>query len=300
MKKIIFLVFIVLSNILLNAQEGGECFTPPDDTERRVQGISNYVYDPDGPVKTIRVNFYYLLKDDGTGNFNETSDNYTNLPYNGYLYAEDMVKWCNNHWNQNILLTHMPYPPVPALPKKIQYQLCGVFFHKNTTDYDHFVYNKLPIWPSFIENSGEVINIYITKKFGGGVAGNCSSQQTLIGNAYERYKMSIDENNTWQHSYVYKLINHEVGHLFGLGHVIQNCCKSSTPSANCSQGCADNPTYWELLSWGYTKEQICAWNDIMGSNNCALFINAEEVTIDGEFEVQLGSILNIEIVPSCD
>jgi hypothetical protein len=40
-------------------------------------------------------------------------------------------------------------------------------------------------------------------------------------------------------------------------------------------------------------------NIVVGSNS-ALFINAEEVTINGQLEVQSGSVLNIETVTSCD
>ena len=41
-------------------------------------------------------------------------------------------------------------------------------------------------------------------------------------------------------------------------------------------------------------------SNIVVGNNSALYINAEEVTIDGQLEVQSGSILNIDIVPSCN
>jgi len=361
MKKLILIVLVILSNQLLNAQDG-ECFTTPDNSAGRVS--STYVYDPDGPVKTIRVNFHYLLMDDGTGNFNETSDNYSNQPYNGYMFADDMVKWCNNHWNQNILLRHMPVPPVPALPKKVQYQLCGVFFHKNTADY--YTYDTHTILPPFIENSGEVLNIYImyehrTNPKAGGVA---SGERTSIFSAYRNYKKSVDLNNIWYHQDTKKIINHEVGHLLSLNHPIQDCCGNMT--SNCD-GLDDTPTYGWLINNGYADP--CCWNCPSGSNNLmdycadqyalspmqiyrmhacidgsklfyrnckyktqflnitnfttnktyiakqvtipsnnnivvgnnsALFINAEEFTINGAFEVQSGSILSIETVTSCD
>ena len=361
MKKIILIAIIALSNNLLNAQ-GGECFTP--DNPLNQKAISNYVDNQDGPIKIIRVNFHYMLKDDGTGNFNETSDNYSTRPYNGYMYAEDMVKWCNEHWDTNIALNHMPIPAVSVLPKKVRYQLCGVFFHKNTTDY--YTYDTHLSMPPFVENSGEVLNIYIqyghrTNPSAGGVAGG---EKTSIFNAYLNYKLFIDNNQPWYHSYVYKIINHEVGHLLNLGHAIQSCCGSMT--SNCD-GLDDTPTYGWLINNGYTDP--CCWNCPSGSNNLmdycasqtalspmqiarmhacidgsklfyrnckyktqslnitnfttnkayitkyvtipsnsnivvgnnsALFINAEEVMIDGEFEVQLGSVLNVDIVPECN
>ena len=57
MKKITLIILIVLSSILLNAQSW-ECFTPPDTSPCPKSG---YVYDPNGPVKTIRVNFHFML-----------------------------------------------------------------------------------------------------------------------------------------------------------------------------------------------------------------------------------------------
>jgi len=41
-------------------------------------------------------------------------------------------------------------------------------------------------------------------------------------------------------------------------------------------------------------------SSIVVGNNSALFINAEEITINGEFEVQLGSVFNVDIVPECN
>jgi len=370
-KSIILIILFALSNNLLNAQE--ECFTPPPDNSERKSTLSNYVYDPDGPVKIVRVNFHFLLRTDSTGNFTETSDNYTNRPYNGYLAAEDLVKYCNQRWSVNQPLRHMPVPPVPALPKKVQFQLCGVYFHRNTADYDHYVYSTPPYFPPFRENSGEVINIYIANpSFTNGVAegGYCASERTLMGNAYNNYKESIDKNNVWDFQISARLICHEVGHLFGLPHTIEECCKQlkdgKIPDQNCHDGIADTPTFYELILLHYLP---CEWNHILGSNNVmdynadsialspeqiskmhscidgtkkfyrnckyktqsvnitsfttnkayiakqvnipsasnivvgnnsALFVNAEEFTINGTFEVQAGSIFNVEIVSSCD
>jgi len=366
-KNIILLIFFALSSNLLQAQEWvelipWECSTPQEDPAMLQPGPV-YVYDPDGPVKTMRVNLYFLLRTDGTGNFTETSDNYTNRPYNGYLYAEDIIKKCNNRWNINFELRHMPDPPVPALPKKVQLQLCGVFFHRNTKDYDLYVDEFPPL--SFVENSGEVINIFITKKSGGGAATGIGSthERIRIGTAYSNYIMSVDSNSTW---YMYpNLYNHELGHILGLPHAIQSCC-SGKLCKDCDDRIADTPDFWQLIEMDYLP---CAWNHILGSNNMmdynadnhalspmqisrmhacidgaklyyrnckyktrsldithfttnkayiakqvniplgrsivvannsALFINAEEFTIDGEFEVRYGSIFNVDIVPSCD
>ena len=366
MKKIILIAIVLLSSYLLKAQF--ECFTQFDDSLNNSRmSSSNYVYDPNGPVKTIRVNFHFLLRTDGTGNFTETSDNYSARPYNGYLYAEETVKGCNQYWNGNPPLRHMPNPPVPNLPKKIQLQLCGVFFHRSTTDYDKDLCHTAASL-TFKENSGEVINIYIIKHIGGGCSGYCSSEQVFIGSAYNNYKQSVDSNNTWYNSSTYKLINHELGHSFSLPHTIKDCCKSyePDPTPNCDDGIADTPTFDELVALGYLP---CPWNhplssnnvmdycadqnslspmqisrmhacidggklfyrnckfkthslsitnfttnkayiakyvtipstsNIVVGNNSALYINAEEVTIDGPFEVQLGSILSIETVPLCD
>jgi len=365
-KNIILIVFALLSNILLNAQE--ECLTPPPDNSERKIALSNYVYDPNGPVKIVRVNFHFLLRTDSTGNFTETSDNYTNRSYNGYLYAEDIIKKCNSCWDFNLLLRQMPIPPVQAIPKKVQLKLCGVFFHRNTTAYNTYINCNFPP-DSFCENIGEVMNIFITKEGDGGCAlGGSSGYRINHSRAYANYIMSVDSNNTW---YIFpNLYNHELGHLLGLNHVIQDCCKFSNPLPSCSKGCADNPTYHELLDRGYERDSICDWNgkvygsnnmmdynadnhalspmqiskmhtcidgtklyyrnckyktqflnitsfttnkayiakqvsvpsnsNIVVGNNSALFINAEEFTIDGYFEVQLGSIVNIDIVPSCD
>lgn len=367
MKKIILIVFIVLSNNLLNAQDVNtqevyireECFTPPSDNSGDEE--MNYTYPSLAPVKTMRVNFHYLLRTDGTGNFTETGDNYTNRPYNGYMYAEEMVRRCNQRWNANKPLQHMPNPPVEALPKKIQLQLCGVFFHRNTTIYNTcYTRGGLAPHDTLCENIENVINIFITKEGTGGQAwGHKISHST----AYRYYIMSVDSNNTWYMSP--NLYNHELGHIFNLPHAIQNCCMDEN-CKSCDDGISDTPKFFELIKLHYLP---CEWNHILGSNNMmdycadqqalspmqiarmheciddtklfyrnckfktqslnitnfttnkayiakyvtipsnsnivvgnnsALYINAEEVTINGEFEVQLGSVLNIETVPTCN
>ena len=373
MKNLIIITITLLSVHLLKAQF--ECFTPPNNSVGGKEHSENYVYDPNGPVKTIRVNFHYLLKDDGTGNFTETCDNYTNLPYNGYLFAEDLITWCNNSWNENALLRHMPILPVPALPKKIQLQLCGVYFHRNTSHYEqNWCASDNP--PAiYYENAEEVVNIYMTKNpptggcAGGTKVGNTFYNAVIIGTAYDNYKLSIDINSTWRRfHYARILVNHEVGHVFGIHHVIQDCCKT-VPRRCDNNGISDTPTHDDLIKMGFTHNEICDYNHPRGSNNLmdynagmvalspgqiskfheyvdgsnkyyrnckyktqslnitsfsvskayiaksvtipsvsnivvgnnsALYINAEEFTVNGEFEVQLGSVLNVDIVPACD
>jgi len=367
MKKLILIAIILWSGYLLKAQF---CDTPYDTSVARVN--SSYVYGLDAPVKTIRVNFHFLLKSDGTGNFTETSDNYTNLPYNGYLFAEDIITWCNNNWNANALLQHMPIPQVPALQKKIQFQLCGVFFHRNTALYDLSA-NTIPSY-TYAENSGEVINVFFTKSSGGGAATGVGGthERARIGTAYNDYKASIDNNSEWRRfHYTRVLVNHEVGHLLGLNHPILkpggSCCNDQ--NGYCDDGCDDTPTWQELKAMEFVESLICEYNDPNGSNNLmdynasmvalspcqiskihecidgvkkyyrnciyqtlslditnftdskayvaksvtipstsnivvdnskALYINAEEFTINGEFEVQTGSIFCVDIVPACD
>ncbi|MDR2085508.1 MAG: hypothetical protein LBP67_10995 [Bacteroidales bacterium] len=247
-----------LSNVQYN-----KCLTSFDNSTNEDRESAAYQYDPDGPVKVIRVNFHYFLKDDGTGNFNETSDNYSNRPYNGYMYADDMVKWCNSHWNRNELLQHMPNPPVPALQKKIQLQLCGVFFHRNTSAYNEYVNCSFPP-DSYLENceiisSGEVLNIFITKDGTGG----CYNGRINISTGYLNYKRYIDLNDIWLCSRVSSLVNHEIGHFLGLTwHTIQDCCGNMT--SNCD-GIDDTPTYGWLKNNGYNDP--CCWNCSSGSNN---------------------------------
>ena len=354
---------------MLNAQ--GECLTPqsiPPSTK------STYVYDPNGPVKVIRVNFHFISKTNGTGNFTETNDGYYNptpRSYNGYMYADDMIKWCNEHWNINEPLLHMPIPAVPALPKKIKFQLCGVYFHKSDSDY--YTYDLADSnYPPYVENTGEVINIFITKEHrtnpsAGGVAqGLGIGESTKIFEAYSYYKTAIDSNAMWYVSVPRKVINHEVGHLLNLSHVVVNCCGYST--ADCD-GISDTPTSGWLIDHGFNNDKPCCWDcpsksnnlmdysntmgalspmqiarvhenidiprlyyrnckfqtqslnitnfsaskayiakkvtipsgyNIVVNNNQALFINAEEFTINGQFEVQLGSVFSVETNPSCD
>lgn len=135
MKRIITITVLICNFLLLSAQFEfwDELLMDPTLIP---QLKSTYVYDPNGPIKTMRVNLHYMLRSDGTGNFTETTDSYTGSPYNGYLYGEDLINACNENWALNIALKHQPNPPNLVHEKKVRFVLNGVFFHRNTSDYN--------------------------------------------------------------------------------------------------------------------------------------------------------------------
>ena len=230
--------------------------------------------DPSTPIKYLRINIHYLLKDDGTGNFNETGDMLDPPnPFSGYDYANYIIDYCNLLLANNVTLNHQPYPPVPAEQTKYRLFLNGIFFIRNTTKYDQ----SNPSLFNYIKNSGEAINLFLTPDKNGIIGGYTNA---LCGNRIQinghdtRYILGIDVNNWWANQMLAETINHEVGHTLCRHHTITsssgcNCC--NTPSGQffepcvSGDGCDDTPTVDELIAAGFTDP--CCWNCSDKSNN---------------------------------
>jgi len=173
----------------------------------------------------VNVNVHFIMKSDGTGNYDETSDGLGGSE-SGYQIAYKLIKTANE------LLANNPqiYQPVgnttPALPTRIQYLLRGVHFPRNTTayNYDYFQVGSLN---SFSVNLTSEINIFIAGDPIGasgvadalGVFTNGGNPIVLIGeqmwNSYNAgYTKSVFYQTTplsFKLFYFAQIVNHEVG-----------------------------------------------------------------------------------------
>ncbi|MDR2408862.1 MAG: hypothetical protein LBE13_12235, partial [Bacteroidales bacterium] len=77
------------------------------------------------------------------------------------------------------------------------------------------------------------------------------------------------------------------------GKLFYRNCKYKTSSLNIT-------TFTTNKAYIAKSVTIPSTSNIVVGSNSALFINAEEVSINGQLEVQSGSVLNIETVTSCD
>ncbi len=199
--------------------EGNE---PPDSLPENFQPICTDT----SLVKYIRVNFHIVLRDDGTGNFTETTDPFGDPSYNGYQRAEDIINKANEELANNAGMWRKApgvFYPVNPPENKVRYLLTGVYFHRNTQIYESPWYD-FAVHDLYGVNTDTEINVYSIPLPEGsdgrepsGVANTVygtSNLATKIEDALENY-LNYPE---WSLEHFAANLNHEVGHLLKLLH----------------------------------------------------------------------------------
>ncbi|GEM_PF-2245893 len=202
-------------------------------------------------TKYINVNLTFIMKSDGTGNYDETSDGLGG-PVSGYQIAYEVIKTANELLANNPQIYQPIGNTISALSPRIQYLIKGVHFIRNTTPYN-YEYYQVGSLNSYSTNLPTEINIFIAGDPIGasgvadavGVFTNGGNPIVLIGE-----QMNASYNHGYTKSVFYKttplsfklfyyaqIINHEVGHLLNLFHPF-GCPSTSNPD-----GCTDTETF---------------------------------------------------------
>jgi len=258
------LLFVMLSHISISLFSQFNCTyqkvaTFPEGYNINLKSVSTLTSVND--FKTVRVNIHFILKTDGTGNFTETKDvNGNTTSYNGYWFAGKCIELCNSQLANELMTQQLSYQTIPVYPINYGYKLIGVFFHKNNT-----YFNNPSYYTSLLENSTEVINIFVyPNNQGSGAAGTASC---WVGGAKKAYDDYLLYGNWGIEANISRIANHEVGHCLSLNHCKREtygvCCTSN--ASGCLDDCNDTPTYLELINDGYSDP--CAWGGIGSSNN---------------------------------
>lgn len=237
-------MFLVFSLQSIAKTQNYPQFSCPDNISASPQASfpENYTAictDPNS-IKYIRVNYHFILKDDGTGNFNEYGDGQGNgNQYNGFVRANEIIANANaelaaetNMWLPSEALKSV-------LPKRIRYILTGVYFHRDSKLYNKS-YLSSDLWGGHIIydiKAENTINVYDTKLT------NASGVATFVGVQFD-YTAFCDNYSVYLqypewYAHPAQLLNHEIGHILSLSH------SWSTP--NSSDKCDDtppNPNCW--------------------------------------------------------
>lgn len=215
----------------------------------------------------IRINFHYMLKDDGTGNFTETNDPFnSNVGYNGYRFASEIITYMNTRLSNNASMHYQPPGvTVPVLPIPYRCILNGVYYWRNTNDYDNNAENFPYLKSTYGKDIGYAINVFLVKPNGESISGAawldydaCFVRGQDV--VFSRYLTSNDAAGSF--AVFYDVTNHEILHTLNLHHTIRidfggACCFSDITTPGCDDGCTDTPTYPQIQSNGYTD--ICNW-----------------------------------------
>jgi len=231
-------------------------YLPSDITIATPENFTAICTDPNS-VKYLRVNYHFILKDDGTGNFNEYGDGQGNgNQYNGFVRAKEIIENANSELSA---LTENWLPSgetKTVLPTRFRYILTGVYFHRDSKMFnkDHSTNYFLAGHKKYDINPESSINVYDTKIIG------ASGFATGIGVQQGDYTCFVDNYDaylaypTWD-AHPAQLLNHEIGHILDLRHSFSapstDKCDDTPPNPNC---------------WAFTGTPPCdTWNNI--SNN---------------------------------
>ena len=198
---------------------------------------------------------HYMLKKDGTGNFNEYWDGIKDSTTNGYIFAEKIVDKANFELANNQKMFRLPegVDSVAVLPIKMQYVLKGVYFERNNSFQNDDFFSGWDILDTFGINSMKEINVFfiVPERSGSGIASQIlrpESNEAKLATKFTFYKTYMQFPD-WSVQYAAGTLNHEIGHMLGLNH-----------TWNQDDDCDDTPKGFktETGEWG----QCWAYKDI--------------------------------------
>ncbi len=214
----------VIPELLAQTESPMICVQPTGNAQLS-SGQQGQGYDcPDTEIKYLRLNYHFILNDNGTGNFNETDDGQGNHANNGYKRANDVVALANyelannqNMWRQEPGITY----PTTAPANNIRYVLTGVYFHRNG-DMVNLFSGNWSMHGLYAIDEETTINFYSVAISGtttGRAKGFCPGVGDMAAksDSYDNYTNSP----AWI-EFEASQINHEVGHLLNLEHTWNN------------------------------------------------------------------------------
>jgi Pregnancy-associated plasma protein-A len=177
---------------------------------------------PSDTIKHLRVNYHFMLKSDGSGNFSPTDDDNKDTTMNGYRRAKSVIDKANEELARNKGMFRPNPNNTAVLPTNFRYILCGVYFHYDDALYTPNHYAGWSMLDKYGVNPRTEINIFNIPDDGEGTGianqitfpKDTASELACKVKDYTVYKRFPD----WSIQFAAGNLNHEIGHLLGLYH----------------------------------------------------------------------------------
>jgi hypothetical protein len=244
---------------------------------RLVDSLKNARSRSPSDFKVVRINYHFVLRSNGTGNFTETNDNQGNT-LNGYQHAKDITDAMNYVLSYNVKMNIPPNNTTPVNSKNYAYIIDAIYFHRNDA---WFNFGSGPaLYSSVGADKSSVMNIFLTH--GSGTAGGYAEDIPQTASTpkwtenqayYTRYVNYLNQvvqgdQYSWVIHGLYRNTIHELGHLLGLSHTVRYNYEPRCPTIAdqgyvdllCDDGCADTPTAWYIRDdLGAPRHPACGW-----------------------------------------
>lgn len=254
--------FISTEDIVYQASAIGGTNVPASRPYYPCKDPSNYIPDTTHlnhtPIRFIRVNVHWMNSEDSTKNYNGEE---------AVKFARGMLRYANNDLKNNRKMWLPHNNNTPVITTQYRYVLTprpndpdddGIYFHYDDELFYHIHKGKTKnlykraVFEKYGVQLDTVLNLFVMPHHPDSIASptyNAYGVGVALGNAVKLSGIFESGGKDW----VYRgLINHEIGHIYGLTH---------TWAYN--DGCDDTPKHPQKC-WNRTKEPPC---DTMASNN---------------------------------
>lgn len=258
--KLLILILACYLQIINNVFSQFECSVMSFKSSGDIPDAAQYIPDANTPIKYLRVNIHFILKEPGTegypGNFTNSDDGNGNSNYTGYDYAFDLIDKANYRLSMNTQMKMPPGNSTDVLSRQYRYVINGIYFNE---DNDYYTFSS-SVPTEYSVNASETINIFLNHSdngIGGGYANMTGNRYMVMKYSWEGYLLD-PEGQLWVRA---GTINHEIGHNLSLFHTMLT---NGGICYNNEDYCTDTPSRNTIITqFGF--DPCCGWG---GGEQC--------------------------------